>query len=76
VIRPVGVELLFDGAPLSADFTPLAGGVWEYAYVPVTPGAHSLQSGVPFGLIAYGWNNAVSYGYPAGLNLRPAERRP
>jgi len=70
VIRPAGAELLLDGSPLSAPFTPIADGAWEFAYVAVSPGAHSVRGASPFGLIAYGWNNAVSYGYPAGLNLR------
>jgi hypothetical protein len=75
VTRPVGVEVLLDGTAITEPFTALGDGVWEYAYVPVAPGSHSLSSAVPFALIAYGWNNAVSYGYPAGLNLRSATER-
>ena len=69
VIRPSGVEVLMNGAPLGESFTSFGEGTWEFAYVPVTPGTYTFGSSVPFGLVAYGWNNAVSYGYPAGLDL-------
>ena len=73
VIRPTGLEIEMDGAPLNANFEGFAGGEWERAYVSVSPGAHSFAAAQPFGLVAYGWNRAVSYGYPAGLNLRTAD---
>lgn len=69
IIRPIGATVQLDGAPVSESFTTFADGAWEYAYVPVTTGAHEISGSLPFGLVAYGWNNAVSYGYPAGLNL-------
>ena len=72
VIRPQGLEVTMDGAVLSATFESFADGAWERAYVLVSPGVHTFSAAQPFGLIAYGWDNAVSYGYPAGLNLRTA----
>ena len=69
IIRPTGVEVMANGLPTNVTFTPFASGVWEFAYLPVTPGAYTFSSTQPFGLVAYGWNNAVSYGYPAGLDL-------
>lgn len=74
VIRPAGLSITLDGAPLNATFDPFADGAWERAYVAVSPGAHRFTANSPFGLVAYGWNNAVSYGYPAGLNLNSRER--
>ncbi len=74
IIRPVGLDILYDGLALSANFESFADGQWERAYLAVEPGAHRFQAAQAFGLVAYGWNNAVSYGYPAGLNLQGAER--
>ena len=73
VIRPAGLSIEMDGTQLNATFDAFAGGEWERAYVPVSPGAHTFSARQPFGLVAYGWNRAVSYGYPAGLNLRSAD---
>jgi hypothetical protein len=76
VIRPAGLAIEMDGAQLNATFDAFAGGDWERAYVSVLPGAHSFSAAQPFGLVAYGWNQAVSYGYPAGLNLRTVDDEP
>ena len=73
VIRPVGLAIEMDGALLNATFDTFGSGDWERAYVAVSPGAHQFNADQPFGLVAYGWNQAVSYGYPAGLNLRTAD---
>ena len=73
VIRPLGLEIIYDGNPLTADFESFADGQWERAYLEVEPGAHRFQADLAFGLVAYGWNSAVSYGYPAGLNLQGAD---
>ena len=43
----------------------------ELAWVPVADGAHALLGEQPFGLVAMGYSAAVSYGYAAGLDLRP-----
>ena len=70
VVRPTGVEVLLDGVPLADTlFDPMAGGDWEIAYVTAAEGSHTLASESPFGISAYGWSNAVSYGFPGGLNL-------
>lgn len=73
VIRPTGLMINMDNMPLTANFEPFADGTWERAYVSVDPGSHTFEADQSFGLVAYGWNRAVSYGYPAGLNLRTAE---
>jgi hypothetical protein len=70
VIRPLGVDIQVDQMPITIAFTPFADGQWELGYVQLEPGVHAFQSTEAFGLIAYGWDQAVSYGYPAGLNLR------
>jgi hypothetical protein len=34
-------------------------------------GVHTAKSAVPFGLTVWGWDHAVSYGYPAGMSVKP-----
>jgi hypothetical protein len=71
VIRPAGLSIILDGNILSDGlFAPVASGKWERAYVPLEAGVHNFNAAGKFGLIAYGWSNAVSYGYPAGLDLK------
>jgi hypothetical protein len=70
VIRPIGLEITVDGTVLNESFISFANGQWEMAYVQLNSGIHTFVANDAFGLIAYGWNQAVSYGYPAGLNLR------
>jgi hypothetical protein len=34
-------------------------------------GRHEIQSAGPFGVTVWGWDNAVSYAYPAGASVKP-----
>ena len=76
VIRPATLQVKVDGVPTAVPFAPMADGEWEVGYVGLEPGIHEVFAAYPFGLIAFGWDNAVSYGYPAGLNLRAADWAP
>ena len=76
VVRLAGDQVLVDGVPAAAGFAPIGSGDWEVGWVPLDPGVHDLQAAHPFGLIAFGWDSAVSYGYPAGLNLRAEDWAP
>ena len=76
VIRPTGISVTLDDSPIMEPFSSFADGNWELSYVQLQPGMHAFSASQPFGLIAYGWNQAVSYGYPAGLNLRAADWMP
>jgi len=69
VIRPAGVEVKLNGAVIVQAFTPVGAGQFEVASVPVNPGVQSVESAEPFGIIAFGFDNAVSYAYPGGLDL-------
>ena len=69
VIRPPGLEILIDGAPVGATFVPIGGS--EIAVVPLDGGTHSTSAAMPFGLIAYGMGSFTSYATPAGLDLEP-----
>ena len=73
VIRPAGLQITVDGTPTSVTFQAISGGSYEVGYVELGAGVHVITGGNAFGLIAYGWDSAVSYGYPAGLNLRTAD---
>lgn len=71
VIRKTGVDILFDGEVLPDGYflnVGLSG--WEVGYVPVDAGVHNVGSTEPFGLVSYGWSDAVSYGFPGGMNLK------
>jgi len=68
VIRPSGVTVSTDSGPIAnGDFVPIVAG-WEYAYVALDAGIHKFAGDEPFGLVAYGYNDAVSYGYPGGMS--------
>lgn len=68
LIKKVGATVSSAAGPVpQADFAPVPGGVWEYAYVELTAGFHKIAGDQPFGLIAYGFNSAVSYGYTGGM---------
>lgn len=70
VIRPAGVPVVVDGAPIpDGAFSPLGDGSWQYAWREVTKGTHSLTSEEPFGLLVYGYGSVTAYGYPGGMNL-------
>ena len=44
-------------------------GKWAVWRLIVTDGVHVAEADQPFGVISYGYDQYVSYGYPAGLNL-------
>ncbi len=72
VIRPAGVSITLDGTLVSAaSFSPVGSGDYEIAHLPLAPGAHNLRADEPFGVVMIGYDGAVSYGYPGGLNLTP-----
>ncbi len=78
VIKPLDAAVDLDGRELAAgDFTPFGPGDWAFLHVEVEPGAHALSSvdDVPFGVMAFGYDSAVSYGYPGGLDLTRDEER-
>ncbi|MBH23094.1 MAG: hypothetical protein CMH57_01275 [Myxococcales bacterium] len=74
LVRRADTPVLLDGQMVSdAFFVSFGSGDWEYAWVPVEEGPHTVESASPFSLSAYGYSGAVSYGYPGGLNLRVAD---
>lgn len=69
VIKPVGSTVEVDGVPANqALFQTFASGRYERGYIELSPGVHQLEGDLRFGLVAYGFNTAVSYGYTGGLS--------
>ena len=69
ITRPKGVAIKLNGQEITATFVAIANTNFEVAAVEVQPGVQTLESMEPFGIEAYGFDNAVSYGYPGGLNI-------
>lgn len=70
VVKPVGAELRVNGVAVAeSEFTPFGTRSWAVAHLNRDAGTYQLSSAQPFGLYGYGYDNAVSYGYPGGLNL-------
>ena len=77
VITPVGTQLIVDGTQtVEAVPIPAAcstdGTCWATATLELTDGTHSIESlnGEAFGVVVYGYDDDVSYGYPGGLDLK------
>lgn len=74
VIRPAGVAVTLDGQVLDEGaFRAVGSGDWETGSFQVQAGVHRLEAAEPFGVNVYGMDNAVSYGYPGGLNVVGAD---
>ncbi|MCC6875239.1 MAG: IgGFc-binding protein [Sandaracinaceae bacterium] len=69
IVRPPGLALTLDGAPVTASFAAIGG--FEVGVARLEGGTHSIQGAAGFGLIAYGLGSFTSYATPAGLNLEP-----
>ena len=52
------------------DYKVMGSGEWAVWRLIVADGVHTASSDEPFGVISYGYDQYVSYGYPAGLNLQ------
>ncbi len=71
VIRQKGTALLLDYAPLADGWFKTVGtSAWEVANVALEAGMHRIEGTKPFGALAWGAGNKVSYAYPAGANIQ------
>lgn len=59
-----------DGVNGGWAFTAIPGSRFSYAQIRVRPGAHYIRANEPFGLYAYGYGAANSYGYNGGMLFR------
>jgi hypothetical protein len=64
-------SILLDGDTLTAEFKPVPNTCYVYANVPVSGGAHTINSPRLFGLYVYGYGYADSYGYVGGMAFLP-----
>ena len=69
VIAPISAQVFFDDIPVES-WEPVGESLmWQVARFPIGDGVHLLISDEPVGVIVYGYDEYVSYGYPGGLNL-------
>lgn len=74
LIPTVGIpSLRLDGAPVAAQFRPIAGSPYSWAQIRMTDGVHDIQADTLFGIYVYGYGRAVSYGYIGGMAFRPLD---
>ena len=71
ITAPNDASVKLDGLTIPpGNFTPIASTQWKVGRVKVNDGVHTLTASAPVGLAAYGYDDDVSYGYTAGLNLK------
>lgn len=66
IIAPVGSKVLLDNTPVT-QFASVGSGKYQVARLPMSEGSHTLSSDQDAGIIVYGWDWYVSYGYPGGM---------
>lgn len=62
--------LTIDGTVTAANWSSIPGSRFVYAQLNVAPGSHYLRADSPFAVYAYGYGQAVSYGYPGAMVFR------
>lgn len=72
VTFPTGAALEVDGVEVPADEAePFGSGAFSlYRERFAEPGAHTIVCSEPAGVIVYGWDQYVSYGYAGGMDLQ------
>ena len=75
LIAPMASEatLTVDGAP-AGTLQPIPTTSFGYVHVRVLEGTHRAECEKPFGIIAYGYGPAESYGYTGGMAFEPLNR--
>lgn len=56
-----------DENPIDSALRPILATAYGYANVPVTAGTHAITCDSTFGIVAYGYGPAESYGYTGGM---------
>lgn len=71
IVAPLAASVTLDGSVLpESDFFTFGDGTYKAAYKRIEDGRHEIVASEPIGLFSYGFDNYVSYGYPAGLDLK------
>jgi hypothetical protein len=69
-------EVLLDGEPIAAEeWNTFGSREFRAARQLIADGVHRLSCSEPCGLMVYGYDRYVSYGYPGGLDLREINRQ-
>jgi len=70
VTMPTGALAMLDGQPVApGGFTALMNSGWQIGRLPIAAGTHRLQLTQKGGLVVYGYDKDVSYGYAGGAGL-------
>lgn len=71
IVAPVSASVELDGKVVEeSKFSAFGNQKYKLAYIRIEDGAHSIEASEPIGLFSYGVDDYVSYGYPAGLDLK------
>jgi len=71
IVAPIEAEITLDNILVpEGSFTPVTGSGYKVARMGVLDGVHNISSTAPIGVVVYGYDKDVSYGYVAGLNLQ------
>ena len=70
ITAPVGTKVSFDGDEIpQEDFEPVSSAYRVHRRL-IADGEHAIAADKPVGVIVYGYDQYVSYGYPGGLDLK------
>ena len=70
IVAPNGATVTLDNRALPAtSFAPVPGTEFGVHRTSVTDGVHVVAASEPVGIVVYGYDKDVSYGYPGGLGL-------
>jgi hypothetical protein len=70
ITAPAGVDVTLNGQVIpSAQFTPFAGGQWQYIIRPLQAGIQTASAAQPFGLLVHGYHYYISYAFAGGIIL-------
>ncbi len=70
IMGPKSASVLIDGQPVPpSSYSIFGSGQWKAARIAIGPGQHVLDSSEAVGVIVYGYDQYVSYGFPGGTAL-------
>jgi hypothetical protein len=71
IVSPPGNTITMDGAPIPMSNFEAVPGSDRLAYqMEVTDGVHTVEAEAAISIVVYGYDAAVSYGYPAAMGLK------
>ncbi len=71
ITAPVGAVVTLDGEVVpDEEWETFGRGEYHAARLLIEDGVHTVNSDLPVGVMVHGYDSYVSYGYPAGLDVR------